>query len=613
MFIQRLQVEEGFLSGLDVRFSPGLNVIIGARGAGKTSVIELIRYCLQAPAFTEEAAQRGRSQAISVLQGGSITVTVGDSDGAFPFKRSGDPDGPGDPSVVGCTVLAQNEIEAVGAQRGGRLHLIDRFRPSRAVVDQRIGELRLEVRSLSAELVALVDEGVNLAQQVEQLAGTTSALEDAQAEQQRILETVQASAEERSDLQRLQQATSNVSTRAALYVRSAASLKRFAAELEGLRDEAISLVEPWSEEAGTEDLLVGLRDVPDQVSGHLLDAEAVLHASLNAVLALQEANAVTESQLATASRSLRQRLEGLQAGAGAVTRRVAELQEKAGQLLALQSILQDRRGRYRHIQSRRDAAYSALDQARQDRFEDREGVAVHLNDQLSPSVKVEVTRSASLEAYMAAIVESVRGSGLHYNSLAPLIAQAMSPLELVTAVEATDAAPICDAVDISGERALSLIAAIKRGGTSNIVSANIEDGVQLSLLDGNDYKDSERLSIGQRCTAVLPVLLSQHGDPLLVDQPEDHLDNAFIVDTLVRSLIARQGSDQFIFASHNANIPVLANADHVIVMDSDGQRGFVVHQGQLDDPKTVGYISRLMEGGEEAFLRRASFYAFKPE
>ena len=52
LWIERLEVEGGFLDGLDLEFAPGLNTIIGARGTGKTSIIELIRFCVGAPAMT---------------------------------------------------------------------------------------------------------------------------------------------------------------------------------------------------------------------------------------------------------------------------------------------------------------------------------------------------------------------------------------------------------------------------------------------------------------------------------------------------------------------------------------------------------------------------------
>lgn len=122
MYIERLQVEsEGFLGGLDVHFSTGLNVIIGARGTGKTSIIELIRYCLDAGAFTEDVRTRGNQQAIAILGGGAVTVSIRDGDAHFDITRSA----AGHYSrneffSVPCTVLAQSEVEAVGAQASGR-------------------------------------------------------------------------------------------------------------------------------------------------------------------------------------------------------------------------------------------------------------------------------------------------------------------------------------------------------------------------------------------------------------------------------------------------------------------------------------------------------------
>ena len=67
MLIERVQIEEGFLDGLDVSFKRGLNVVIGERGTGKTSLIELIRFCLMAEGYTPESAKRSRDHALSIL------------------------------------------------------------------------------------------------------------------------------------------------------------------------------------------------------------------------------------------------------------------------------------------------------------------------------------------------------------------------------------------------------------------------------------------------------------------------------------------------------------------------------------------------------------------
>jgi energy-coupling factor transporter ATP-binding protein EcfA2 len=129
------------------------------------------------------------------------------------------------------------------------------------------------------------------------------------------------------------------------------------------------------------------------------------------------------------------------------------------------------------------------------------------------------------------------------------------------------------------------------------------------LLDGGEYKSTENLSTGQRCTVILPILLCHREAVLVVDQPEDHLDNAFIVDTLIEAIKRSKSDGQLIFSTHNANIPVLGEADQVIVMASDGKRGFVRHSAPLDTKDSVEAISTVMEGGKEAFKRRASFYA----
>ena len=185
----------------------------------------------------------------------------------------------------------------------------------------------------------------------------------------------------------------------------------------------------------------------------------------------------------------------------------------------------------------------------------------------------------------------------------------MSPLELVRAVESRDPDSIAEAVDIPQQRAIGVIQTLKNGDLANIVAAPVDDGVTLSLLDGSIFKNSEQVSIGQRCTMVLPILLEQHGGILLVDQPEDHLDNSFVASTVVRALHRRDPLDQLILISHNANIPVLGDADLIVLLESDGKRGFIKHAGALDDEGSVRAITDVMEGGAEAFSRRAEFYS----
>jgi ABC-type bacteriocin/lantibiotic exporter with double-glycine peptidase domain len=86
-----------------------------------------------------------------------------------------------------------------------------------------------------------------------------------------------------------------------------------------------------------------------------------------------------------------------------------------------------------------------------------------------------------------------------------------------------------------------------------------------------NFKDAADLSSGQKCTALLPLLMARRDTPLIIDQPEDNLDNHFIYESVVEAIRRIKARRQMIFVTHNANIPVLGEAEMVIVLDSEGK------------------------------------------
>ena len=122
----------------------------------------------------------------------------------------------------------------------------------------------------------------------------------------------------------------------------------------------------------------------------------------------------------------------------------------------------------------------------------------------------------------------------------------------------------------------------------------------------------DRLSIGQQCTAILMLLLLDNQDPLIMDQPEDNLDNAFIADKIVRSLRAAKVKRQFIFATHNANIPVFGDAEWIGVFSANEQHAELPMeaQGSIDIPYIKQNVADILEGGRDAFVQRKEKYDF---
>ena len=608
VLIEQVQIEDGFLDGFNVQFAAGLNVLIGARGTGKTSLIKLIRFALGAPAFTEDAARRGSQQALNVLQGGRVTVVLRDGEDRFVVTRDARDETPRSTRPIPpVTVLAQSEIEAVGAQTSGRLLLIDRFRPSRGESDQRRISLISMLRSLTAEIGGARDELQVISEQILGMQSVRKERLEAVAQQQDLLKSIAATASDRDELAELQARAAGLGVRSAVYERTTAALNNFRRELARIREGLVEIDE-WPDSAGETDLLGEVRARIAEAANTLRTTIGIIDGAGLEVQGLIAQNSVDRLMTDEKARASRRALEEMQAGAGELTRQVEILTEREAQLGALEGIAIDRASKVTELQRQRRDVFDKLEEVRSQRFESRTQIANKLNCDLGPEIRTSVIESGMTNNYANIISAALRGSGLHYNTLAPLLATRMSPLELVEAVESNVFQAITEAVEITTERAMNVIAYLGARNLADLIAAPVEDAVELSLLDGVDYKESDNLSIGQRCTVVLPVLLSGPGELLIIDQPEDHLDNAFITETLVERLRERQPGDQFILASHNANIPVLGEADLVVRLGSDGRRGFVEHAGKLDVPATVKAITSVMEGGVEAFERRAAFY-----
>ena len=144
-------------------------------------------------------------------------------------------------------------------------------------------------------------------------------------------------------------------------------------------------------------------------------------------------------------------------------------------------------------------------------------------------------------------------------------------------------------------------------------SENLEDlltfKVENKIIIQYNGKSLDKHSLGQRASALILFLLAQkENDVLIIDQPEDDLDNQTIYDEVIKELKKIKGNMQFIFATHNANIPVLGDSEKIVSCSYD-EKKITVHSGTIDNHQTQRYIVDIMEGGDEAFNRRKNIYS----
>lgn len=244
---------------------------------------------------------------------------------------------------------------------------------------------------------------------------------------------------------------------------------------------------------------------------------------------------------------------------------------------------------------------------RDQRFQLRREVAERLSVALAPTVRVTVTQAADRSGYEALLKEMLKGSGLQYARLTGRIVESLSPEELSRIVRRRDTTRLVEDGGVPEEQAVRIIMHLHDSDQiGKLETIDLGDEPLIALKDGSDFKNSADLSTGQRCTVILPILLFESDRPLLIDQPEDNLDNAFVYDTIVRSLRDVKANRQLIFVTHNPNIPVLGEAERVFVFASDGRHGGVCDVGTVEEVK--GQIEHLLEGGKEAFVLRMQKY-----
>ena len=165
------------------------------------------------------------------------------------------------------------------------------------------------------------------------------------------------------------------------------------------------------------------------------------------------------------------------------------------------------------------------------------------------------------------------------------------------------------------------LAAANEGTVMRIEELDLPPSTEIELNLSSDPKQPsfqklDDLSTGQKATAVLLLLLLESEAPLVVDQPEDDLDNRFISEGVVPNMRREKRRRQFVFATHNANIPVLGDAALIVAMEASGEAGRgsarLSHEniGSIDTPRVSELTEELLEGGRTAFEMRRKKYGF---
>jgi DNA repair exonuclease SbcCD ATPase subunit len=618
--IKSVELTGGFLQGVKLEFGDGLNCIIGGRGTGKTSVLEAIRYALDR--MPDPQGDKARYQAIEKLLdhnlgGGSVrleietaegtTYTVTRGRGETPLVSNAD----GKPTeinigkdiVFGVDLYSQNQIEDIANDAFFQLQLIDKF------IHREIDDLERDIREATKALEANATRILDARKAIGDLTEATRELPDIaekirgyeKADQGGAGEVLRTGHEQRSLRSRELHVVGNVD---ALYATALEALALVQRELRQKYEDAFDVDLASSP---NRDLIERMRD------GAQTAIEAVDRGLAAASMQLRTAHA----ELAPLQAQLTERHAGQDKAYRELVDRHEQERVKGVERTRLEQRFVDLRARQKKL-AEKTAALAALDGEREQRraqlsdlrdrrFQLRLAVADRLNQDLAPMIRVRIEQFGNMDEYRDLLNQSMKGSGLRYASIVDRAVDRLPPAELAAMIQREDRAGLERELDLDADRATRLIIQLKdKPELFAIETVELHDRPILELRDGEDYKDSSALSTGQKCTTILPILLVESERPLLIDQPEDNLDNAFVFETIVQSLSGIRGRRQLIFVTHNPNIPVLGDAERVFALRSSGRAASVASEGSVDD--VAQDIITILEGGRAAFEARRKRY-----
>ncbi len=609
-----LLVDQGFFGGQTFAFHESLNCLVGGKGTGKSTVVELLRYCFNDTSEITFIREDHEGKVRSLVgDGGVVVVEYLDSDGETKtVRREVQPweterevrDSAGNPGEIETppVFFSQGELVSIAASPLAQLELIDR-RVDLAEEDRKEGELLQKLRENARSLIGAEARILGLRAEVsdrEKGKAATEArhnglgqkLDDPilkefplwEAEQQHLAD-LDRSLVELGDA--FDAAIEEVDL-AAIVVKPADGSPNAATlmQIDDLHEKA----EKALRGAGLQfkkvigDLRARVKQVGKEIAPRFIQAKG------NHTKVAQALGTTDVRQANAQYRNLGKRLEELRKHEQELTKHEKAVDE---------------------LRKKRKEMITRLAEVRHRRWEKRSAKGKELEGALGGIMTIGVTEAGDRKAYEEGI-KSLSRQGRLQEADIRLIAAHERPSDLVDHVLAHDADGIARECGVSKEVAGRLVDAFLKKDPEEVYElecAPLPDRPEItySVAPGR-AKPLHELSTGGKGTVIISVAMVEGVGPLVVDQPEEPLDTQSIYGQVVRTLRASKDTRQFILTTHNPNVAVGADAELSHILEATADKGTIQSSGAVDHAGTNRLLLQHLEGGEEALRLRIRKY-----
>ena len=614
--------EGGFLDGVAIHLNPNFNVLVGGRGAGKSTVVESLRYVLGLEPIGDEANKAHKGIVREVLRSGTKISLLARSYRPVERKYRIERTVPNPPVVRDdageisnltpeevlprVEVYGQHEISELTRSGEKLTRLLDRFAERDALLDRQKVNVK---RGLEKTRRLLQDVRGELHQIEEGLAALPALEETLQGYQDAGLED---RLKERSLLVREEQVLATIPERL-LPIREC--LEHLSQELP---IDRVFLSVRALEELPGKAILAQASEILDRLSRELekalRNAEKSMRRADDEISDVQERWQERKRNVKTEYEKILRELKRSAVDGEEFIRLRREI-EGLRPLRERQALL--RRTEKEHADRRR-ALLAEWEDLKAEEFRLLDRAAKRVSYQLKGAVQVDVTAAGDQEPLFRLLRKDIAGR----------LSEAIESLSMVKAFSLPRFVESCRAGSetVQKEYRIPPAQAERLAKAPPEVLLRVEElelpattAIKLNTApfgDPPDWQALDELSTGQKATAVLLLLLLESDAPLIVDQPEDDLDNRFITEGVVPRLREEKRRRQFLFSTHNANVPVLGDAELILALTPSGEaeRGNAQvspeHMGSIDSQAVRELVEEILEGGKEAFEMRRLKYGF---
>jgi DNA repair ATPase RecN len=624
--IEKLKITGGYLDGIEIDFSEHLNAVIGGRGTGKTTLLESLRFVLDIAPIGKTAKKQhseivkeniGRSKArveviirSSQMNGRRFKVARRYGEDPVVVDEEGNPSSFTPKELLpGIELYGQNEIYEIAQDSASQSLLLTRFLGSSEKDDEKkieraiskLKENREKLLEAQSSIADLEDEVARIPKLEERINQFKSLGIEEKLKIVPLLET------EKRLLQRVEEEEfSNLN-------QAFKSVNDNLPDLVFLGDNAIEALPHKTD-------LISIRqklgEFKEKAKGLLKQWDTFYEVERQAMVGL--VGGVREA-IVKEDENLEKIFRELPATEGKTGRQVGiefqTLLKDVERIRPKKALIENSKKLLVELSKQRQSILNDLSKIRSERAARLERALKKLSRDLRGKMRLtidpEADRQPVVDFLLACNMDNVGVGRLKWI----LDAEDFSPVRLAQRIREG-----AEALQGAGwgitQSVAETMARLSQENLLRLEEIELPDRVSIELNTAHEgaenYRSLDRLSTGQQCTAILHLLLLQNKDPLVMDQPEDNLDNAFIADRIVTELRSAKISRQFIFATHNANIPVFGDAEWIGVLEAADDQATMPpeYQGAIDVESIKEKAAVILEGGRDAFNQRKYKYGF---